>query len=532
MKSPVVFAAALCAVAALSTSNANASQSSGSSASWEVVGAPGVSAGPVMCCQIAADHRGVMHVAYQDDALGNNPASVRKFANGAWQYVGAQGTASVMQAWYNHLDFDGRGAPHVVNRDYGVAGKVNVRRFDVGTGQWSNLGGAGPSAGEAHYTDIAIAPDGTTYVAYADRTTVPSDRATVLRFANGSWSVVGTPGISDANAEYVSIAVGFDGTPYVAFGDRARLDATNTARVSVMRFDAAQNQWTYVGSPGFSPTGGTNVRIVIDRTGAPCVVYQQYHIALRVLRFDGDLWQSIGGSATAFDRPTVETESWRQWLSLAFDSQNTPYVAYQRLDDQNKVAVRKFDGAAWVAVGAPGFSPPSADYMAMTVDPFDVPWVVFRNSTLGGRATVMRFAPSPYSFCTASMDGIGCAPRITASSGTVGGASITTLSAGGVVSHRLGRLLYSSLPAHLPFSGGTLCVAAPFLSTGNQNSGGSLSGADCTGTLSVDFAAFARSGFDPSLRPGSVVFAQFWYRDPYNAGGAGLTDALRFEIGL
>jgi len=525
MRSLVVSSSALCALVVLATPNADAFQ-----ANWEIVGAAGVSAGPVMCCQIAADPSGVVHVAYQDDALGNNPASVQRFANGAWRYVGSQGSASLMQSWYNHLAFDARSAPYLVDRDYGVAGKANVRRFDRASGQWTNLGGPGASAGEAHYTDIAIAADDTVYVAYADRTTTPSDRATVLRFANGSWSVVGAPGLSDGNAEYVSIALGPGDVPYVAFGDRTRPDGTNTARISVMRFDAAQSQWTYVGSPGFSPTGGTNARIAFDRTGAPCVVYQQYHIALRVLRFDGDLWLPIGGSATGFDRPTVETESWRQWLSLAFDSQNAPYVAYQRFDDQNKAAVRRFDGTTWVPVGALGFSPPSADYMAMTIDPFDVPWVVFRNSTLGGRATVMRFAPMPHTFCTSSTDAIGCVPRIAAASGDFGSASV--VSASGVVPNRLGRLLYSSHPGHLPFSGGTLCVAVPFRATGNQNSGGGSAGTACGGALSVDFAAFVQSGIDPSLVPGSVVFAQFWFRDPYNASGAGLTNALRFQVGL
>jgi len=533
MKSRVVFLGVLLACAVAGAPRARAFQSGGSSTGWEVVGTPGVSAGPVMCCQIAADPRGVVHVAYQDDALGNNPASVRRFGGGAWQYVGPQGSASVMQAWYNRLAFDPKGAPYVVNRDYGVFGKVNVRRFQAATGQWTNLGAAGPSAGEAHYTDMAIAADGTCYVAFADRTTTPNDRATVMKFANGSWSLVGSAGFSDGNAEYVGIALGPGDVPFVAFGDRTRLDGSGTPRVSVMRYDADGDQWSYVGAAGFTPTGGTNARIAFDRNGAPCVVYQQYHIALRVLRFDGDVWQPIGGSATGYDRPTVETEAWRQWLSLAFDSQNAPYVAYQLLDAQNKAAVRKFDGQNWVAVGAPGFSPPNADYMAMTVDPFDVPWVVFRNSTLGGRATVMRFAPSPYTYGTASTDALGCSPRISArSSGDTAGPSVTTIAASGVVAQRLGTLLYGSRPGRQPFSGGILCVGTPYRSTGSQNSGGDPDGADCTGALTVDFAAYARSGIDPSLVPGAVVFAQFWYRDPYLAGGAGLTDAVRFEIGL
>jgi len=40
------------------------------------------------------------------------------------------------------------------------------------------------------------------------------------------------------------------------------------------------------------------------------------------------------------------------------------------------------------------------------------------------------------------------------------------------------------------------------------NSGGSTSGADCTGTYSFDFNAHIASAVDPSLVAGAEVFAQ------------------------
>jgi hypothetical protein len=93
-------------------------------------------------------------------------------------------------------------------------------------------------------------------------------------------------------------------------------------------------------------------------------------------------------------------------------------------------------------------------------------------------------------------------------------------------------LLYGYRPARLAFPGAFLCVAPPFRAVGSQTSGGSPNANDCSGTLSFDFADWIQSGADPRLVPGAVVFAQFWYRDPWTPARAGLTDALRFEVGL
>jgi len=496
----------------------------GPSGGWEFVDRSTVSAGPVICCDIACAPSGAVHVAYQDQSIGTDPATVVRWTGAAWGLVGPPGGASVRQAWYDQLAFDGAGAPLLACRDYGIAGKLGVRRLDAASGSWHDLGAPGASPGEAHYTDIATGRDGSIYVVFADRTTTPIDRATVMRFSGGVWSFVGAPGISAAEAQYASIALDGNDVPYVAFADRSHPDGSQIGRVSVMRYDSAAQAWSFVGLPGFTSSGGLNVRLAFDRTGAPCIVYQQYHIALRVMRFDGAQWNSIGGSASSTDRPTVETESWRQWLSLAFDSQNAPYVAYELLDYGRRASVRRFDGAQWSLVGAPGFTPPNADYLAMTVDPLDVPWVVFRDWSDGNKAAVMRFAPSPHLYCTASVDQLGCAPHIGARSGTI--------VAGGALNHGTGALVYGLHPGQVPFDGGVLCIAPRFRAIKFVRGAGSAAGFDCTGTLSVDFDAWVRSGIDPTLVPGATVFAQFWYRDPFLPAGAGLTDAMRFEIGL
>jgi hypothetical protein len=65
-----------------------------------------------------------------------------------------------------------------------------------------------------------------------------------------------------------------------------------------------------------------------------------------------------------------------------------------------------------------------------------------------------------------------------------------------------------------------------------QDSGGSGSGTNCTGTLSTDFNARIQSGADVGLVPGATISARWYYRDPQDPAGfaTGLTDALRFAI--
>ncbi|HEV8112248.1 MAG TPA: hypothetical protein VGR31_05695 [Planctomycetota bacterium] len=496
----------------------------GPSGGWEFVERSTVSPGPAICCEIACAPSGVVHVAYQDQSIGTDPATVVQWTGAAWELVGPRGGASIRQAWYDQLAFDGGGAPLLACRDYGIGGRLGVRRMDVASGIWRDVGAIGPSPGEAHYTDIATARDGSTYVVFADRTTTPIDRATVMRFSGGVWSLVGAPGISAAEAQYATIALDANDVPTIAFADRSHPDGSQIGRVSVMRYDGAAQAWSFVGPPGFTPTGGLNARLAFDRSGAPCLVYQEYHIALRVMRFDGAQWNAIGGSASGTDRPTVETEGWRQWLSLAFDSQNAPYVAYELLDLGRRASVRRFDGAQWSLVGAPGFTPPNADYLAMTVDAFDVPWIVFRDWSDGNRAAVMRYAPSPTSYCTASIDHLGCAPHIATRTGTI--------FAAGALNQGTGALFYGLRPGRVPFEGGVLCIAPRFHAIKLVRPEGSAAGFDCTGTLAFDFDAWVQSGADPTLVPGTTVFAQFWYRDPFLPAGAGLTDAIRFTIGL
>lgn len=149
-----------------------------------------------------------------------------------------------------------------------------------------------------------------------------------------------------------------------------------------------------------------------------------------------------------------------------------------------------------------------------------------------GSAYVYRVAPEPVAYCTAQTSSAGCVPAI----GFTGVPSMSLpsvfdVSAVEIHNQKPGLLFYGvDGRSQLPFSGGILCVKGPVRRTPPQPSGGSAFGADCTGSFHFDFNARAQSGGDPSLAAGTVVNAQYWYRDPQASSTTGLSDGLEFEL--
>jgi len=139
--------------------------------------------------------------------------------------------------------------------------------------------------------------------------------------------------------------------------------------------------------------------------------------------------------------------------------------------------------------------------------------------------------PAAGTYCTAKVNSLGCTPAL-AFAGTPSWTNGLpfVVSASNVLSQKTGLAFYGYAPSSAPFQGGLKCVAPPTFRTVNQSSGGSASGADCTGTYSFDFNALIRSQVDPGLVPGRKVYAQIWSRDPASPSLTGLTNAVQFTI--
>jgi len=139
---------------------------------------------------------------------------------------------------------------------------------------------------------------------------------------------------------------------------------------------------------------------------------------------------------------------------------------------------------------------------------------------------------NPFVYCSSKVTCVPCKPGIVTRGEPSVAAQGFEVQSVGTDSAIPGLLFYGqSGPANLPFLGGILCVLPPLQRTPVQFSGG-LGQGTCTGVFRFDFFPWFQSGIDPAFQIGSVVNAQYWYREPPcqpgPGGGRGLSNAVQF----
>src|SRR5690606_9659060 len=94
-------------------------------------------------------------------------------------------------------------------------------------------------------------------------------------------------------------------------------------------------------------------------------------------------WQTVGTAGFS--------ESSAQFTSLAFNSDNEPFVAYQDAGNSNKATVMKFDGSNWVTVGTAGFSAGDVFWNSLAFNSDNEPFIAYQDEGNSYKATVMKF---------------------------------------------------------------------------------------------------------------------------------------------
>jgi len=356
-------------------------------AQWRIVGTGPVSQGGMFSSQIRIAPDGVPHLAYQDFTAPAHRVAVRRFELGAWSPLTLQGAGSTGEAWYNRMAFQDDGALVLATRDYGVGGRLGVRRCAGPNQPWMSLGGDAVSPLDAHYTDIVVLPNDSIAVAFQDRATIPPDRMSVLLWRGGAWSPISREGVSVGISAYSSLAVGPHGRLFAGF-----TDAAYGAKACVRAWRPSTNHWYSIGQQGFTPDVPNNLVVRIAPDGTPYVAYYVWSTRIVVRRFDGVTWSAVGAEVDGTDVPTVETEGWRQWLGFEIDAEGRPVVAYEALNRGRKAVVKRFETSSgtWQPLGIEGFTPGAADYLSLALAPDGTPYVAFRDGVTG-RAAVMVY---------------------------------------------------------------------------------------------------------------------------------------------
>lgn len=291
-------------------------------------------------------------------------------ATAKWKLIGNE-SFSAGQADGLSLALAPDGTPYLAYSDRANSDNVTVMKCDGAA--WVAVG---TPPGRSYYTSLVFAPDGMPYLAYAD--SANSRKATVMKFDGTAWVAVGNVGFSSGSTGYTSLAFAPDGTPYVAYQDGA-----NSSKATVMRFNGTA--WVAVGSAGLSAGGAYDLSLAFASDATPYVAYRDGANSSKatVMKFNGTAWVVVGTAGLSDGVASTP--------SLAFAPDDTPYVAYQDGGNSDKATVMKFDGTAWAAVGTAGFTGGATRYTSLVIAPDTTPYVSYAATSSSNRPTVMKY---------------------------------------------------------------------------------------------------------------------------------------------
>jgi hypothetical protein len=231
------------------------------------------------------------------------------------------------------------GTPYATwSESNGVDSEIYVRRWngnsweEVGTGSASG-GGISNNTGGSYSASLAIAPGGTPYIAWSDN--YSGDYEIYIRHRNGStWEEVGegsaTGGGVSNNADWsgsTSLAIAPDGTLYVAWSD----ESSGNPEIYIRHWNGST--WEEVGDGSATGGGVSNnagwsqfPSLAFTPEGTPYAAWQNdYEIYIR--RWNGSSWEEVGeGSATGGGLSSNSGISLVPSIAIAPDG--TPYVIW------------------------------------------------------------------------------------------------------------------------------------------------------------------------------------------------------------
>ncbi|WP_343747106.1 T9SS type A sorting domain-containing protein [Fluviicola sp.] len=206
-------------------------------------------------------------------------------ATDSWIEVGTTSfSATSSEQFRSAIAVDNNNDVYAAFTSLSAAGnKINVKKYDHLTQQWSDVGSQNFSAYRVHYIDIALDNNHTPYVAYSHFENSPNNKNYVLKFDGTDWVSVGNTEVSDQEAKWNSLIV-LAGKPILAYSDE-------TADVTVVK-------------EFIDVTGCTNTLpgTATGSTGCITFNYQQAPVTYTTVRAaDGNVWlqQNLGSSQVA-----------------------------------------------------------------------------------------------------------------------------------------------------------------------------------------------------------------------------------------
>lgn len=243
---------------------------------WETVGTPGFSVGGVDNINIVFDGT-TPYVGYKDAAI-NYDLYVDRYNGTSWERL----TTSAISnggAIEGHMAIN-NGTVYMAYNDFGNQGKVIVKKFNVNSNAWEQIGGL---VSLTYSGSIRIAFSGNVpYVAYSDN----YSKLVVKKFINNIWETVGN---TDINANPSDLVIN-NGKVYIVYAD-----GNNNSKITVRTYDSTTLKWELFGTP-FAEQSSYDAKLTFVNDVLH-VAYSNYTSGgANVRKYNGNNWEVVGDS--------------------------------------------------------------------------------------------------------------------------------------------------------------------------------------------------------------------------------------------
>ena len=300
-----------------------------------------------------ASNGGWVEVGFGSASRGAGVSQTFGFSRNPSLAIGSDGTAVI--AWEDDSSWN----QEIYVKLWNGSGWV-----EMGPGSASG-GGVSDTVSGSTEPAIAVASDGRPVIAWVERESEYSRGEIYVKGWDGlAWVEMGTGsasggGISNSEDSYSStpsLAIGPDGLPIIAWSE----GLAGMGWIYVKKWDGSA--WVELGAGSASGGGiggglGSPERpsLAIDPDGKPIVAWEgnlSMSREIYVKRWNGSSWIEMGtGSASGGGISNNKTNSASP--SLAIGPGGAPVVAWEdRYEDQGRIYVRRWNGSAWVEMGA------------------------------------------------------------------------------------------------------------------------------------------------------------------------------------
>lgn len=360
--------------------------------SWVYVGSQGFSTGAASYISLKLDtNSGTLYVAYSDSANGYKATAYKYGGSGSWTALGNPAGFSTSKASYISLSVINPGNVYVAYRDSASSNKGLAMEYKGSS--WSPYGSATGifSQGPASYISLSSVSPNHTFVGYNDDS-IGNANVMYDTSASKGWYQWGNAYFSAGKTTFDCMSYINTGSPipFMIYRD-ARVAGKATAMVCGQL--PTQN-WGYAFPPeGITGNYAYTPSIAMNRTTRqPAVAFVNQdtinHERIRAMSYNGSAWNYIGGNISTGrgKRPQMVV------------NRDTDYVAYIDASLGGYPVLKKFNGTTWVGVSSASgqVAASKANYVSLAFDYKNQPYVAFDDGTKNGACTVEYFNGSAW----------------------------------------------------------------------------------------------------------------------------------------